>query len=282
MPATMSILGLYQWDDTIFESMQVPEGFTNDDKDNLIDNILVECAELEFLYPSPEAAAWCIDRWSRKELPTWQRIYNVSVLEYNPIENYNRTEISTETQDNSETHAGSDSQAHTGTDTETHSGSDTETNSGTDTSSNSSTTVLDGTDKETHSGTDTTTIKKAAFDTNTLVDTESQATANGHVITKDMDDTTTVTDSGSMVHGHVITDQHGHIIANQHGETVTENYGHIIAQENEITRESHISGNIGVTTSQQMAESEVNLAPKLNVMNYIINSFKNRFCLGVY
>ena len=282
MSATMSIRGLYDWDDTIFESMQVPEGFTTDDKDNLVDNIITECAELEFLYPSPEFAAWAIDRWSRIELPTWQRIYNVAMMEYNPLQNYDRTEMTTETGENSETHSGSDSQAHTGTDTETHSGSDTETNSGTDTVSNSSTTVLDGTDTETHSGADTVAIKKFAFDTNALVDTESQTTTNGHIITKDMDDTTTVTESGSTVHGHVVTDQHGHIIANQHGETITDTYGKRIAGENEVVRESHIFGNIGVTTSQAMAEAEKNLAPKLNVFRYIIESFKKRFCLLVY
>ena len=75
---------------------------------------------------------------------------------------------------------------------------------------------------------------------------------------------------------------HGHIIANQHGETVTDTYGHIIAQENEITRESHITGNIGVMTSQQMATQEVEVAAKLNVFRYIIDSFKKRFCIMVY
>lgn len=282
MPATMSVRALYSWDDTLFESMQVPEAFTSDDKDNLIDNLVTECAELEFLYPDPNFAIWAIDRWSRKELPTWERIYRVSVAEYNPIENYNRTETATEIGESTEQHSGSDSQAHTGTDTETHSGSDTETHSGSDGVSSTQTTTLDGTDKETHSGTDTTTTRRAAFDTNTLVDTESVATSNGHVITKDMDDTTTVTGSGSTTFGHVVTDAHGHTIANQHGETITETHGHKITGGNEITRESHISGNIGVTTNQAMALAEVELAPKLNVMNYIIESFKKRFCLMVY
>ena len=43
-----------------------------------------------------------------------------------------------------------------------------------------------------------------------------------------------------------------------------------------------ISGNIGVTTSQQMLEQELLVAPKLNVYNYIMESFKNRFCLEVW
>jgi len=298
MPATMSVRGLYSWDDTLFESMQVPAAFTEDDKQMLVDNILIETADFECVYTSPEFLAVAIDRWSRKELPTWERIYRVATMSYNPLENYNRTETSTETTENTQQHSGTDASAHTGTDTETHSGTDTETHSGTDTETNSgtdqvasnSTTTLDGTDTETHSGTDTTNIKKAAFDTNTLVDTESTATVNGHTITRDMDDTTTVTGTGSTTYGHkvdtkhgeAIATQHGKAIATQHGETITDTYGHKVDDSGEVTRESHISGNIGVTTSQQMAEAEILVSAKLNVYNYIIESFKNRFCLLVF
>ena len=290
MPATMSVRGLYSWDDTLFESMQVPAAFTEDDKQMLVDNILIETADFECVYTSPEFLAVAIDRWSRKELPTWERIYRVATMSYNPLENYNRTETSTETTENTQQHSGTDASAHTGTDTETHSGTDTETNSGTDQVASNSTTTLDGTDTETHSGTDTTNIKKAAFDTNTLVDTESTATVNGHTITRDMDDTTTVTGTGSTTYGHkvdtkhgeAIATQHGKAIATQHGETITDTYGHKVDDSGEVTRESHISGNIGVTTSQQMAEAEILVSAKLNVYNYIIESFKNRFCLLVF
>lgn len=282
MSATMSVRGLYSWDDTIFESMQVPAAFTEDDKENLIDNILIETADFECVYSSPEFLAVAIDRWSRKELPTWERIYRVATMNYNPLENYNRTETATETTENTQQHSGTDASAHTGTDTETHSGTDTETNSGTDQVASNSTTALDGTDTETHSGTDTTNIKKAAFDTNTLVDTESTATINGHTITRDMDDTTTVTGTGSTTYGHKVDTKHGEAIATQHGETITDTYGHKVDDSGEVTRESHISGNIGVLTSQAMAEAEVLVSAKLNVYNYIIESFKNRFCLLVF
>lgn len=314
MPATMSVRGLYSWDDTLFESMQVPAAFTENDKQILIDNILIETADFECVYSSPEFLAVAIDRWSRKELPTWERIYRVATMNYNPLENYNRTETASETTENTQQHSGTDASAHTGTDTETHSGTDTETHSGTDTETHSgtdtetnsgtdqvasnSTTALDGTDTETHSGTDTTNIKKAAFDTNTLVDTESTATINGHTITRDMDDTTTVTGTGSTTYGHKvdtkhgeaiatqhgqsIATQHGQAIATQHGETITDTYGHKVDDTGEVTRESHISGNIGVLTNQAMAEAEVLVSAKLNVYNYIIESFKNRFCLLIF
>lgn len=77
-----------------------------------------------------------------------------------------------------------------------------------------------------------------------------------------------------LTHGHVET------VAMGHSETLT--HGEQIKDDTEITHTSRIHGNIGVTTSQQMLESELEVAPKLNIMNIIIESFKNRFCLLVY
>lgn len=44
----------------------------------------------------------------------------------------------------------------------------------------------------------------------------------------------------------------------------------------------HTRGNIGVTTSQQMLESELDLIPRLDVVDYIADDFKDEFCLYVY
>ena len=46
MPATMSLLGLYNWDSTILDGLIVPSGV---DRSALINNLLRECAELEIL-----------------------------------------------------------------------------------------------------------------------------------------------------------------------------------------------------------------------------------------
>ena len=48
------------------------------------------------------------------------------------------------------------------------------------------------------------------------------------------------------------------------------------------SRGSRIHGNVGVTTSQQMLLAEFDLRPKIHVDDYIINSFKERFCILVY
>ena len=46
MKSSLSILGLYQWDNTLFDPMIVPAGV---DKQAVVNNILMDCAELEVL-----------------------------------------------------------------------------------------------------------------------------------------------------------------------------------------------------------------------------------------
>ena len=48
-----------------------------------------------------------------------------------------------------------------------------------------------------------------------------------------------------------------------------------------ITRTTRRTGNIGVTTSQQMLKEELELA-KVNIYSWIIEMFKGRFCVMVY
>lgn len=45
---------------------------------------------------------------------------------------------------------------------------------------------------------------------------------------------------------------------------------------------AHLYGNIGVTTSQQMAEADYNLWSKYNIYEMIAEKFVEEFCVGVY
>lgn len=121
--AILSTLGLYQWDNTLFDLLQIPAAL---DRETLIDNLLTETAELEILYSNPTVLKNLIGIWSRKQLHIWQHLYETTQFEYNPIENYDRKE----TGSGATTHSGADtdtiSRAEGGTETET------ETNSGTD------------------------------------------------------------------------------------------------------------------------------------------------------
>ena len=119
-PATLSILGLYRYDPTLFDNFQIPGAL---DKTVLVDNLLLECAELEVLYPDLDFLKFIIGRWSEKSLPVWDKLYKTTVLEYDPIENYNRLEEWEETGTGSATETGTDTTADTGKETGTGTGS---------------------------------------------------------------------------------------------------------------------------------------------------------------
>lgn len=286
MRSDMSVLGLYNYDNTLFANMSYPTGFQNDDKTTFVNNLLMELAELEVLYPNPSFMKFAITNWSKKELPTWNRMYAASLLEYNPIENYDRKESSTDTTEATRQHSGTDTATNTGTDTTTNTGTDTTTNSGKDTTqlSGTDTSTASGTHSATNSGTDTTTNKIAAFNSSTLVDHETSALAHGHAVSESTSDNVSVThgQKEELTHGHVEALQHGHTQALQHGHIQAMQHGEKIEDETETSRESRIHGNIGVTTSQQMLEQEIEVAPKLNIINLMIESFKKRFCIMVW
>lgn len=109
MRATLSILGLYNYDDTIFDDMVLPEDL---DSSLAVDSILSECAELEILYPDPNYMKSLIRIWSTRELPVWDRIYKAVTAEYNPLENYNRTEDWNQTDTGNSTANGSNTSTH--------------------------------------------------------------------------------------------------------------------------------------------------------------------------
>lgn len=80
-------------DPTILDGLTIPEGLN---LDTLKNNIILECAELEVLYSAPSFFRWAVNAWSLKESPTWERMYKALQIEYNPLENYDRTEEWTE------------------------------------------------------------------------------------------------------------------------------------------------------------------------------------------
>jgi len=202
MDTLLSIVTLYNWNNTLFDDMEIP---VEVDKEILIDNILLELGELELLYNDFDMMKFAIGRWSKKELKVWNDLYETTILEYNPIENYNRTEtrnLQTTVEGQSET-----------------------------------------ADDESTSGGDT--LKKYAnsYDSETQEQTEQETSELGSINNRTVNTDTqqTGTDTGEI----------------------------------------NTKGNIGVTTTQQMIEQERKTV-KFNIYDYIINSFKMRFCILIY
>ena len=90
----MTLIGLYNYDNTIFDLLNVPEGLT---KDTLVNNILLRSSEFEVLYPDPDFMKSAIGDFSNAWQPTFERWVNALALEYNPLENYDRKEDWTDT-----------------------------------------------------------------------------------------------------------------------------------------------------------------------------------------
>jgi len=94
--AKLSILGLYTWDNTIFDEMAVPNKI---DRDVLVQNILTDYAEMEVVYPDSDFMKSAINQWSLTRIATWNRMQLVLYQNYDPFINIRRDETRTITQE---------------------------------------------------------------------------------------------------------------------------------------------------------------------------------------
>ena len=201
--ANLSPMGLYNWDNTIFDLMVIPNAL---DRNTLIDNLLLETAELELLYPNPVTLKHAIGMWSAKELDVWNRLYKTTQYIYNPIENYDKIETGTESGAGSTVHSGTD----TTTETETQSGADGRTHDITHGGSDSVTiskeeggtqsTVRDGTTAD--SGTEGVTESKTEGGTQVLSMARSQGGSETESGTSSVTLGGSDTTSGTETRGH--------------------------------------------------------------------------------
>ena len=199
----LSSLGMYNYNDTLFDNLQLPSGIN---KDDVIDSILFETAELELLYSDYDYLKDLIGLWSKRELPTWEKLLELFNEDYNPLYNVDAWETLTENRD-----------LH-GTRNIEESGNNTE----------------DATN----------TIKVTGFNNNSFTNSEQT--------TVDVD------------------------------RNNTSNSDEISSDTGTITTTNRRYGNIGVTMSQQMVDAEMRVRPKMNIINYITESYKKRFCLMIY
>lgn len=257
--AFLTVMGLYNFDNTLLNTLVYPGGM---DGDRLKNAILLETAELEVVYPDPRFFKTAINLWSNIRLDTWNRIYHAAQLEYNPIENYDRYE--TETSGNTRQHSGVDSTSESVQGSSVTDGENTRTISNSTTTSNSN--QGSGSDSQ------TTTNEITAFDSNALVTHDRSATTGQN--------SSSLTQSGTETQSGTDTLTDDTTVTNSESKTGSFTHGEKIADS--ASRESHIHGNIGVTTSQQMLESELMISEKLNVYDYIVQEFKRRFCILVY
>lgn len=198
-----TVQAIYEEMPTIFDALQLPDPLTVQQMRALI---LTECGELDTIFSDAEAMAAYLPVWNACELPGWERIAEALAAEYNPIHNYDRTDVETE-EGSAESSSGS-------------SGSST------------------------NSGADTETTKREGFNSSDFVNADKRIMEAG-----------TTAESST--------------------EASSES-------SSERTRTLESSGNIGVTTSQQMIEAEIALRSKWTLAGIVLESFKKTMCVGVW
>lgn len=92
MKATISLAALYNWDQTIFENLALPQ---NVSKEVVVYNTLYETQELECAIPDPDRLKEAIGNWSATMVYSWTKLQATLNLTYDPIANYDRTETET-------------------------------------------------------------------------------------------------------------------------------------------------------------------------------------------
>ena len=84
---------MYEYDPSVFDGFDSPS-YTDPDnvvhvlnKNDVINSICLECAELELLYPSVEMMKFAIGVWSTSNYDAFCKMYASQLIKYNPIWN---------------------------------------------------------------------------------------------------------------------------------------------------------------------------------------------------
>lgn len=306
--ARLTLNGMYQYDQTLFDGMILPEGY---DRDTLFSEIMTRSGMLYPYHQVPAILKANIRLWFSRNYLNFDRTMEALTAEYNPIENYNRYEDWTRTPNLNDTGttSGSDTMTKTGTEATAASGKDSAQLSGTDT------VALSGKDTEQLSGTDTTTRTHTNYhETNTRsgsVTTEKQVSAfdssayqpaekeiqtytnleDDKAITGSYADATAYGKKDETTYGKSEGTTYGKKDETTYGRTDTTTYntsdqtlyGKTLTERHTGKEDytSHIHGNIGVTTNQQMIEAELELR-KFDIYDDIAARFEHEFCVQVY
>ena len=139
----MTLYGMYQYDPTLFDGVVLPDGM---DKTLMVNQIIRQSGDLFPYYQVPPEVKSAITEWFTRRKDNFAKLWQGFTAEYNPIENYDRQEDSTETPNITHTLSNSGQDASTNeADVQGYNGTDYVPNSRTKSSGTSST---NGTDTE--------------------------------------------------------------------------------------------------------------------------------------
>ena len=276
--AKITTVGFYQYmnayNNDLFGLLNLPPGI---DKDTLINNILLRGGEFEVVYSNPDFYKSAIGLWSNKHYRTFEKWINALNIDYNPLENYDRMEEWSDAGSRTNTGTVSDIGSRTNTGTVSDTGSIT--NTGTQSTNTT------GKDNFTGSGNSTNTDEISAYNSASFQNDKKNTTNSSNSSKTNTTTNSTRTDNLTESNSNTRTDN----LTESNSNTRTDN----LSESNSNTRTDNLSektnsnrigrahGNIGVTTSQQMLQSELDIA-KWNIYEQITDLFLSEFCIMVY
>lgn len=243
---------------SVFDRVRLPDGI---DKSLMRNNIILQAEEKELLYSDPDFLTEAIGVWSRKNYWTFEKWVNAINIKYDPLNNYDRTE---EWTDN---HEGSDERRK----------QSEYSNDGHDVSQSSARSVQEDNSKQ-----------QTIYDTNVNTDQTVEEKEAAYNASTYQEKTKTDTDSDVKTTGDTTVVNYGDntLTSNSDSDLIRKDTGNNNDQEEGSDRYQNIHkgrmyGNIGVTTSQQMLQSELDLA-LWNLYDQIADLFISEFCIMVY
>ena len=89
----LTLIGMYNYNNSLFDSLELPAEIN---KEDFVNNLLLKSGEFELVYPDFDFMKDSISLWGRKWKPTFEKWVLGQKAEWNPIENYDRYEDSTD------------------------------------------------------------------------------------------------------------------------------------------------------------------------------------------
>ena len=245
--AKITLIGMNNYTDgAIWNGLSCPNGI---DKTTLINTIMLTYGEMGTLYADPDMMQLAIKTWSDKNAWSMLKAITAINVSYDPLNNYDRTETRTRSENGTNTgtvrNAGETSESGRRT-----TSSEVETSTTTETD-------RDETNENEH--------KVSAYDSSTY---SADNTDDGSAT---VDETVTGTGT-SEASGTDVTTNSG-----TNSNLRTDNLAHSVS-ESETVR---AYGNIGVTTSQQMLQSELDIS-LYNIYDTFAGIFAYDLLLMVY
>ena len=280
--AKITLIGMYQWmsehNDPLFKNLSVPTGM---DKDQLINAILYKGAEFGVLCADPHFMQSMIKIWSDRYHHTLERWVNALSIDYDPLENYDRREDWIDNGVRSRTGKSSLSGSEVGTESKdnTENSADVRTSTTSEASSNHNNVSQTTADVKTGNQTDD--HKVSAFDSTAYQNKDKTEMNSGNT-------DTTVTSTGSAgdsdINGSindVSSRQASDKLFGSDSRIRNENKDDSESEDHSSVHTGRTHGNIGVTTSQQMLQAELDIA-RFNLYDEAADLFLSEFCIYVY